>query len=83
MTTADLIELDEMIVFLNENLPCPKSVKYRTGFYAEITFSLGYESKPTPREVWIKLNNEALTPLLPRIEDDYTEVMRALYPDAG
>jgi hypothetical protein len=79
MTTADLLELDEMVIFLNENLPCPKSVRYRTGFYAQITFSLGPQSNPTPCEVCIKQCNEALTPLLPRIADDYAEVIRALY----
>ncbi len=80
MTTADMVELDELIVLLNENMPCPINVKYRTGFYAAITFSLGHGATVTPTERWIKLNNRALAPLLPRIEQDYKSVMKALYP---
>jgi hypothetical protein len=30
-TTADLRELDKIIIFLNENMPCPHIVKYRAG----------------------------------------------------
>ena len=80
VTTADLFKLDTFIVFLNENLPCPRNVKYRTRFYAAITFSLGYQATVTPTESWIKNNNRALAPLLSRIEADYALVVRELYP---
>ncbi|MBI1868827.1 MAG: hypothetical protein HYS06_11135 [Methylocystis sp.] len=80
-TTADLFELDPFVVFLNENMPCPRNVKYRTGFYERITFSLEYMSTVPPEEFWIKHNNRALAPLLPRIAADYVVVMKELYPE--
>jgi hypothetical protein len=80
MTTADIFELDELIVFLNESMPCPRNVKYRTGLYAAITFSLGYGSTVTPTEHWIKLHNRPLSPLLPRIREEYMAVMEELHP---
>jgi|GEM_PF-1920363 len=82
MTSADLVELDAFVVFLNENLPCARNVLYRTGLYAEITFSLGYKSTVTPTEFWIKNGNQTLTPLLPRIEADHAIVIAELYPSA-
>lgn len=80
MTTGDLRELDEIVVFLNENMPCPRNVKYRTGMYALITFSLGYHATVPPWELWIKTGNQALVPLLPRINADYASVKKELYP---
>jgi hypothetical protein len=80
MTTADIFELDEMIILLNESMPCPKTVRYRTGLYAAITLSLNQTATPT--EHWIKNNNRALAPLLPRIEQDHREVMRMIHPPA-
>jgi hypothetical protein len=80
MTTADVLELDELIILLNENLPCPITVKYRTGLYAAITFSLNPVANVTPIERWIKSGNRALGPLLPRIEQNYNAVMKELYP---
>ena len=79
-TTADLADLDEFIIFLNENLPCPKNVKYRTGLYSAITFSLGPDSVATPCELWVKMNNNALSPLLSRIVCDQLDVLKELYP---
>jgi hypothetical protein len=80
-TSAEIVQLDEFIVFLNENLPSPLTVKMRTGVYAAITFSLGIARTVSPTEFWIKRNNQALAPFLPRIEDDYKKVMKELYPD--
>lgn len=80
MTSADIHELDTFVVFLNENLPCPHHVKCRTGFYAMITFSLGYKATVPPTEFWIKKNNQALIPLMPHIAADYADVMREIYP---
>jgi hypothetical protein len=81
MTTADLLELDEMVVFLNENLPCPRNVKYRTGMYALITFSLGPGATVTPWERWIKENNRSLAPLVQRINSEQTAVLREIHPN--
>jgi hypothetical protein len=80
MTTSHLLDLDALIIFLNENMPCPRYVKYRAGIYPFITFSLGYQATVPPEELWIKQNNQALAPLLPRINADYVAVMKELYP---
>ena len=80
-TTADLLELDEFVIFLNENLPCPRNVKYRTGLYALITFSLGPARTVTPLEQWIKAGNQSLAVLVPRINADHVAVLTDLYPD--
>ena len=79
MTTADINELDQLVIFLNENLPCPMNVRYRSGLYAAITFSLSPSATVTPTEHWIKLRNAALIPLMPRITQDYAAVMISLY----
>ena len=81
MTTADLFELDEFVIFLNENLPCPRNVKYRTGLYALITFSLGPARTVTPWEQWIKARNQSLAPLVPLINADHVAVLTELYPN--
>ncbi|MGH9607329.1 MAG: HEPN domain-containing protein [Terracidiphilus sp.] len=80
MTTADLLELDEFIIFLNENLPCPRNVKYRTGLYPLITFSLGPAGTVTPWERWIKERNQSLVPHLQRINAEHAAVLADLYP---
>jgi hypothetical protein len=80
MTTADLFELDDMVVLLNDKLPCPRNVRLRTGFYALITFSLGHARTVTPWESWIKNNNRALAPRWPCIAVDYAAAMQELHP---
>ena len=79
-TTADVSELDSLVIYLNENLPCPRNVKYRTGLYPLITFSLGPPFTVTAWERWIKMNNLALVPLLPRINAEHISVLKELYP---
>jgi HEPN domain-containing protein len=79
-TTAHVRELDDFIIFLNENMPCPHNVKYLAGIYPLITFSLNSEGRVTTWESWIKNDNQALLPLLPRINTEYAAVMKALYP---
>ncbi len=79
MTTADIIELDELVLLVNENLPCPKTVKYRTGLYGAITFSVDHPTV-SPTEHWLKLNNQALAPVMSRIVEDQIEVLTLLHP---
>lgn len=81
MSTADLCELDEFVIFLNENLPCPRNVKYRTGLYGALTFSLGPARTVPPWEHWIKASNQSLAPLLTRINGDHATVLTDLYPN--
>jgi hypothetical protein len=80
MNTVELFELDEFIMILNDNLDCPQVVKYRTGLYALVTFSLNPLCRPTPTEKWLKLNNKSLAKRWPQIESEYHEVMAALHP---
>jgi len=80
-TTGDVRGLDELIIFLSENMPCPYHVKYRAGIYPLITASIDLgRSEITSYERWIKYDNHALLPLLPRINSEHRAVMRALYP---
>jgi len=81
MTTADLFELDAFVVFLNENLPCPRNVKYKSGVYAVVTFSLGPGATITSWERWIKERNQALAPLVSRINSEHAKMLAELYPN--
>jgi HEPN domain-containing protein len=78
-TTADVRELDELVIFLNESMPCPHNVKYQAGIYPIITFSLQYEGTVTQWESWIKHDNHALAPLISRINAEYVEVIKELH----
>jgi hypothetical protein len=80
-TTGDVRGLDEVVIFLSENIPCPRNVKYRVGIYPLITFSFeSRRAEMTTWEMWIKHDNRALSPLLPRINLEYAAVMKTLYP---
>jgi HEPN domain-containing protein len=79
-STAEMRQLDELLIFLNENMPCPRNAKYQAGIYPLITFSFNAERRATTWELWIKHDNEALIPLLPRINVEYLAVMEALHP---
>jgi len=83
MTTAEIKDLDDIVIFLNEHIPCPRNVKYRTGMYPMVTFSLGIAKTVPPLEQWIKQHNHALGPLIPRINDEHFEVLAELYPAGG
>jgi HEPN domain-containing protein len=80
MTSAEIFELDEFIMYINDNMPCPFVAKYRTGLYALVTFSL-HGRTVTPWERWIKERNRALAPRWPRIEADFRATLRNLHPD--
>jgi HEPN domain-containing protein len=79
MNSEEIFELDEFILFLNENLPMPFEAKYRTGLYALVTFSLHGRAVP-PWEHWIKHRNQALAPRWQQIEVDFPVVLKNLHP---
>lgn len=81
MYSTEIVELDEFIMFINDNMPCPFEAKYRTGLYALVTFSLQHGRTVTSWERWIKERNLALAPRLPQIEADFRTVLKNLYPD--
>jgi hypothetical protein len=81
MVSAEIFELDEFIMFLNDNLPMPLDAKYRTGLYALVTFSLN-GGTVTPWEKWIKERNQALALRWPQIEADFLAVLKRLHPNA-
>jgi HEPN domain-containing protein len=80
MTSEEIFELDEFIMFLNDNMACPFEAKYRTGLYGLVTFSLHHGRTVTPWEAWIKERNRALAPRWPQIEADFHSVLKNLYP---
>lgn len=81
MYSAEIVELDEFIIFINDNMPCPFEVKYRTGLYALVTFSLQHGRTVAPWEGWIKERNRALVPRWSQIEADFRTVLKNLHPD--
>jgi hypothetical protein len=82
MYSAEIVEFDEFIMFINDNMPCPFEVKYRTGLYALVTFSLHHGRTVTPWEGWIKERNGALAPRWSQIEADFRTVLKNLHPDS-
>jgi hypothetical protein len=82
MSSEEIFELDEFIMFINDNMPCPFEAKYRTGLYALITFSLD-RGTVMPWEKWIKHLNRALAPRWPQIEADHRAVLKNLYPNTS
>ena len=82
MYSAEIVELDEFIIFINDNMPCPFEVKYRTGLYALVTFSLQHGRTVAPWEGWIKERNRALVPRWSQIEADFRTVLKNLHPDS-
>jgi HEPN domain-containing protein len=63
--------IDDLIVFINENLPFPLEVKLRSGMYSWVCSSRVRSGLALPNEVWIKKDNRALSPLLPRIYSEH------------
>jgi hypothetical protein len=80
MSSAEIFELDEFIMLLNDNLPLPFEAKQRTGLYSMVTFSLN-GGTVTPWEKWIKERNLALAPRWPQIEADFRAALKKLYPN--
>lgn len=78
-STGELAGLDQFIVAINENLPCPLNVKFRSGLYAAITRSIEQDGFLWSEELWIKKQNFALGPKLPDIEKTYYGVMEEIY----
>lgn len=80
-STVEIRALDELMIFLSENIPCPHNVKYRAGIYPLITFSLSPSGTVTPWERWIKEDNQSLQPLLDRINAEHSQVLAVLHPN--
>ncbi len=81
MDTIELNELDRFVIGIYTCLPCPRNVRFRTGLYADITFSLNKNSPyMTHIERWIKERNTSLAAIWPDIEAQYPLVMQELYP---
>ena len=80
MSSEEIFELDEFIMFLNDNLSLPFEAKYRTGLYALVTFSLHGRAIP-PWERWIAERALALAPRWQQIETDFRAALQNLHPD--
>jgi hypothetical protein len=82
MSSEELFELDEFVMFINENMPCPPDVRCRTGLFAAAASSSFNGGTVTPWEKWIKESNLALRPRLPQIEADLHASQANLYPNS-
>ena len=82
ISSSEIDELDQLVIFINEQMELPLEVKYRSYFYAMVNSSMSH-SVPYPIEVWIKTNNKALIPLLPSIESKYLAIKNHLYPNTN
>lgn len=78
-STGELEEIDDLIVFLNEAMPIPPEVKYRSGFYSAAFRSLD-RGRQFPPEIWLKEDNKALATIQSRVEEEYRAVLRHFYP---
>ena len=79
-SSAEIDELDEIVMLINEQLDIPMEVRYRNGLYAVVNSSL--ESNINVGciiEQWIKTNNKALEPLHSKIKTEYLSVREHLY----
>jgi len=81
-SSSEIDELDQLVIYLNEQMMFPPEVKYRSGFYAMANSSLD-KSVLLSTEAWIKTNNKALFPLLPSIQSQYLAVLNHFYPNAN
>jgi hypothetical protein len=82
MTTAELIEIDKLIIYINNHLPMPDEVKYRSGIYARLFSSKDRTAADIiwPEEFWLANQNQAISSILIDLEKRYDEVTQHLYP---
>ena len=73
--TADLKELDDLWIYLVENIPMPVEVKFRSGTYV-------YLCQPGIKDLWgywLLLNNPLLQDRIEVIQKTNNEVLNHLY----
>ncbi|MBA3693789.1 MAG: hypothetical protein H0W77_10185 [Acidobacteria bacterium] len=82
MTTAELIEIDKLVIYLNEHLPMPDEIKYRSGIYSRLFISKerNLDSSLFPADVWLTKQNESVANISENLETRYFEVLEHLYP---
>jgi hypothetical protein len=73
LSTAELAQLDEIVIFLNENLPIPHNVRSTSGLYGIVRASQLFRQNGP--QAWLTPQNQPLTPLLQRIAADYDAAM--------
>jgi hypothetical protein len=81
MYSSEIFELDEFVMFLNNNLPLPFDAKHFAGLYALVQSSSLNGGTVAPWERWIRHLNDALAPRLPQIEADFRTAREHLWPD--
>lgn len=74
MSTGELHELDELIIYLNENLAIPEEVKFRSGLYVEML-----DTRLTNGE-WLVISNEAFEKIQDRLASKYRDIEMRMYP---
>ena len=81
-STGELIDLDELIIYLNENLPVPDEIKFRSGLYIKLFVHLEHKL-PTmiPEGHWVITNNQPINLIIKELAIKYTLVKEHLYPN--
>lgn len=80
MSTDELLELDKLIIHLNENLPVPEEIKFRSGLYIRLFLHLENNlPKMLPEGYWATLHNEPLNNILDKLTAKYLQVKEHLY----
>lgn len=81
-STGEILEIDEFIFHLNENLPIPVEVKYRTGLYARL-FPINETPMCLNDQHWIITNNIPLLKNLSFLQKKNNEVINHLFPSSS
>jgi hypothetical protein len=74
----ELIQIDELFIYLVETLPVSDEVKYRTAFIAHLCEA--NDRQVWRNHYWAVERNQTLQPKIPQIERTYREVFEHLYP---
>jgi HEPN domain-containing protein len=82
MDSREIVEIDKLVIFLNEHLPMPDEVKYRSGIYSQLFSSKerNLDASMFPNEIWLTVHNEAIANISDKLEKRYFEVLEHLYP---
>jgi HEPN domain-containing protein len=76
MSTGEIREIDELIIFLNESLSVRNEIKFRSGLYVQI---FDESSAGRSKNVWLTKSNLALNNIYSRLHAEYKVVYEKLY----
>jgi hypothetical protein len=79
-SSEELPQIDDLFIYLVQNLPMPDEVKYRSKFFADLFDSNA--RKYWRNHHWLVEQNLALHSKMKTMEDRYQHVLMHLYPSA-